>query len=355
MIPLWFREIFFSLAKRFFLLLHIIYILFFLMDFATEGIVFLKKAPSISDLLSYFFHQAILYADFLLPLCFLLSLISTLLQKTNNLELCALQTAGISTVKIFLPFFLFSLGVVFSSFLLSECIYPISAKNFYQLEKTYKKSKERSLVKISLPDRSTILAKEKKKDALEDLFWIRNGKEIWHIRKIEKSEPLRGTFVHKFYKEKNKIHLSDMAESLVLPFSWDEIYSLPDKNTLSLSELYNVLSSYPLTPDEKTQFALLFHEKWLRPLFSFLSLLFFPICCTFHRNRKSLLVYLSSLFLFVSMHMLEGAISILILGKVLSPGFLWIPFLLGGIAGFFLLILKSKKIFATKKEHLTLS
>lgn len=326
MIPIWIKEILLVLAKKFLLFLFIIYFLFFVMDFSTNGIVFLKKDPSFRQCLIYIIYQALTYVDYLLPLCFILSALSVLIQKTDSFEFCALQTAGVSRLAIFSSFLLFAVGVILCNLSLSEWAYPWSAHSFIATKKVMGKQPKQPLRIMPMPDQSILLAKNKGENYLEDLFWIKNPKEIWHIKRIEKGDPLLGKFIHKCTQENHRFSLTATKKSATLPFSWEEIEKHHDIESVSLSTLYRLISQNAM-PHKKAYLTTIWYQKWIKPLLSLLLLfLFFPICLHFSRRKKSTFIYLSALFFFLLFHMTTESLALLSTNQIISPNFLWSPF-----------------------------
>lgn len=349
MIPLWCKDLCKALIKTFTTLFVIFYTLFLLVDLSTHGLVLLKKQATIAELFYYFAHQSILYIDYIVPLCLLIAVITVLVQKNTSHELCSLYMTGLSSKKIMLPFYFLALCTFCSSLAISQWVAPHSFSYIKAFKTAYAKHpKPEALYKAHLPD-STLIYKNKGLSHIEDVFWLKGEKEVWHFKKIKWQEPALGLFAHQFIKKDKNLKLENTFKKIDLPFSKGDCFSISSEQPKSLTFLYKMIMHPKLPSSQKISLSIQLQQKLIRPFFSFIAIFaLFPLCSSYQRKKSLFLIYALSLCAFVTFHMMLESLTILVANHIFSTWILWIPVALS----FFLFIpsyRKRKKIFFATK------
>lgn len=324
---IWQRYLFFQLASTFLFLLFCLFAIYLLIDLSIHGVRFMTYGEETSslELIVYYFRQFSLQLDLFIPLGFLLSTLKVLFQLGANLELTALQMAGLSRKKILLPFFCFAalltlLGLINHEFLRDAASL---ATDDFKLAHSKVKKKERRRDKVHtllLEDASELVYQkyDPVRKEFSDVFWIRTDRDFWHMKwlRLESDQPMgffadhfvRGELIEK--KESfEKKHLIDMPLAKVEPKRF-----IPYENR-PLSSLYKESKATKL-PALKAHF----HRKLALPLLPFFVLIgLAPHLFSFSRKKPLFLIVALSLFAFVTVMTLFDGLLILGETNVLPP------------------------------------
>jgi lipopolysaccharide export LptBFGC system permease protein LptF len=322
MIPIWFKDLSRSLIRSFVTLTLIFYACFFLIDLSSSAPLIWKKTGTLSPLFSYLIHHAILFADYLLPICFIMASIQILLRKNQSHELSSLQMAGLSKGKIFLPFFVIGSFLSLGSAAINEWLVPLADK---EIQTSFKKGNKKPLYYALLPDHSTLVYGKEKKGLLEDIFWIQSFDDIWHFEKIDLRAALAEEGFH-FHRTDKLLQLQEILPTLTLPFTEKELIKVNFQNELPLSSLWQFMHEKAIPEHMKRPLICAWHRKWLKSVLGLIGLFaVFPFCLSFSRQKSKTLIYVATLFFFVTFHMIMESILILMENSTQEPLMIWIP------------------------------
>lgn len=343
MIKLWQRFFILESLRFFFLFLLAIFLFFDILDFSVNGMRLLTYSRvSTLDIITYYFHYFIKFADLFLPLTMLFTVIKVLGGLNLKNELIALEVSGISKRKLTLPFFYISIALCFFSYLNHEFFYPISVKyidNFKELHlKKNIKKKKKDLNAFLLKDHSRIVCRHLSKEGkgFYNLYWIKNKEEIWHMSELNLATlPHKAKEVHIFKKDKNDL----FKETEHHPsFYFDNYSFLFEKDSgqeafenLPLSHLFKLANKKCYSSlKEKADLLTQLNCNMARPLFSLLVVLgLTPLCLKFSRNFPIFLISAIALFFFILFYTIFDAATILSENEVLpAPIIIWKPLLL---------------------------
>jgi lipopolysaccharide export LptBFGC system permease protein LptF len=319
---IWCRYLFRLLSKTFLFLIVCIFIIYTIVDLSMHGVRFFSHGTiHWAELFMYYVHNFAKHLGFFFPLTLLLSSLKVLLDLNTHHELVALQMAGLSQRKLLFPFFAFAALISLSSYANHEWFSPDaqeSADSFRHAHTKHRKKEQKKphLFNADLQDKSELVYQAVHKNELFDVFWIKNSKDIWHMKYL-KTDPLpEGRFVDHFQRnkqgkfEKTESFSHHVFPGLVfdanvnlqafIPFENRSISTLFQQSFRQNSERHGVLCHL--------------HYKLASPLLSFIILLSItPIAMRFNRSLPTFLIVASSLFAFIGfMTILEG---MLILGE----------------------------------------
>lgn len=323
---LWQRYLVCQVASIWGFFLGALWVVYVVIDFSTRGLGVSK------EIAKYYLANFSIYFDFFVSLSFLLALLKVLLDLNGHGELTALQMGGISKKKLILPlFFLAFLSALFS-WSNGEWIAPSAHElvdQFWTKHDRKKKALDAHLHCLVLADGSELLYQryhtlEKR---LEDLFWLRCKREIWHLEHLD-LETRIGRGVEKLRREESGWRREEaFPERLMAEMQWRDLSLgrfIPFANR-SISSLFHQIQSR--LPDRFLAKAHFFYQL-ARPLMGFLILVVLaPVVMRFERGRSLFLIVIGALGLFFGfVTVLDG---MLLIGEtnLLAPAVaIWSPF-----------------------------
>ncbi len=321
---LWQRYLLSQLVKAFFFLFFCLFTIYVIVDLSVHGIRFLSQSTFI-DVALFYLHTLSALLELFLTLTFLLSTMRVLFDLNTHREIVALQMAGLSKKRLLMPFFFFASLLSATCYLNSQFFAPESqdiTEAFRDSHKPKKKKvKNTHVYSISLEDDSELVYQKfnNEKKELNDVYWIRNPNDIWHMKFLQ-IDPLKGRFVNHLTRNKEK--QIERSESFVtrdfseIPWDDDAILHrfVPFANrpvsTLLLQACFD-------TTERSSVFSHLFY-KILTPLMPLLVLFAIgPISIRFSRNHPLFLITACSLFGFVALKVILDGMLILAENQVL--------------------------------------
>lgn len=244
----------------FFFMVLIILAVSIVIDVAEKIDDFIERKPPIDKLIfSYYVNFCLFYGNLLSPICTFLAVIYFTSRMTNNTEIVALLSGGVSFWRVLRPYFVTAVLLAAGSFYLNAFIVPVATQQRIDFEYEYLKKK---LVMRDLNIHKKIgFNEETNEETFVYLYsfnqWIKEGymfsmevirdKDIvkkWDASKIIWNDSLEnwrleGVKIHTFDgKQENLTHLMSMDTALLL--TPDDIFikemrakslPLPDLNT----------------------------------------------------------------------------------------------------------------------------
>lgn len=289
--------------------------------FCLELLTF-SSLPKINRLFLHFLSLVFFKADFFINLSFLLATIHTLLSLKQHGELIALQTAGISKLRLSSPFF--TLGVILLLFSYWNAEVGITKAVSWKIQSNRKKQtlqKEPIVVKTLENGQKIIYQTDH--SAIFDLFWIVSKQEIIHCKTVsENNGLLTGRFVDKLeINPLGRFEKADSFESLTLPFVLADAkqrFIPPEK--CSLSTVYSILTTESLSiSTDYAKYLSSFVYKLIHPWFPFVfatALLAFIISSS---RKSTYLFYAGGIFAFLLFYSMMKTFMILGENYLVSP------------------------------------
>lgn len=318
---IWVKYLFGLLSKTFLFLIVCIFTIYTIVDLSIHGVRFFSHGTLQSgELCMYYVHNFAKHLGFFFPLTLLLSTLKVLLDLNIHHELVALQMAGLSQRKLLKPFFAFATLIALASYANHEWFSPDAQEsaNTFRHEHAKRKKKEQKphLFTAALQDKSELVYQTVRENELFDVFWIRNSKDIWHIKYLKMNPSPEGRFVDHFERnkegklEKTESFINHLFPDLILDPNANLEAFIPFENR-SISTLFQ--QSFKQNSESHEVICYL-QYKLASPLLSFVILLLIsPIAMRFNRSIPSFLIASCSLFAFIGfMTILEG---MLILGE----------------------------------------
>lgn len=318
---IWMRYLGKQLGQIFAFLFFCLFIVYFLVDFSINGVRFLSIGTTdILELFLYYMRHLSMHLDLFFSLSLLLSCLKVLNDLNQHHELVALQMAGISRKKLLFPFYILAATLSCLSYANAQWFAPHAQDAIEDFQRAHAKKKKKiaqeHVHSISLNDRSELVYQSIHGQTLFDAFWIRSVDDIWHIKRLELTDPPLGHFVDHLVRGKDKqFQKTDSFDQYVFPqLSWPEEVSLyrfiPFENRPLTLLAHQALSQ---SADQSKIFAHL-NYKLALPLLPFLVLFAIaPVTMRFSRQKPLFLIAACCLFGFISlMTLLEG---LLILGE----------------------------------------
>lgn len=310
---IWFRYLFLRLLKTFLFFLLSIFLVYTTIDLSIHGVRFFSKT-SVEWLavLSYYFHSFASQLEFFFPFTLLLASLKVLTDLGLNHELTALQMAGLSKKKLTSPFFAFAAILCLISFAGGEWISPKAQKEIASFRSVHtkreKKKKSSHIFKTPLQDKSELIYQEFNESSHElfDVFWIKNSKDLWHIKFLwldpEGIKSPRGRFADRFQRnrenklEKTESHLGRTFPEIIFDSSIGLKTFVPIEDR-PLSTLFQ----QAIKPSSETNSVRChLHYKLASPLISLLILFAIsPFAMSFSRSKSVFLLTAVSIFAFV--------------------------------------------------------
>jgi lipopolysaccharide export system permease protein len=295
------------------------------LDYSLHGNELFKNHLNFQSISAYYGYELVKRLDLLVPLCFMLSFLQTILHLNLGLELTAFLASGISLRALLKP--ILKTGVILAMILLinSEFLLPkahqyIESIQTHEEQLAHKKPIDK-VFDISLSDGSTLLYQRFNQEiaSFEDVFWILSENNIWHIETLfEQEGRMIGKNADHFTRdEKKSLELKESLKS-------HHFFEMP---TVTYIEEAKVIPYEQLSPSQLIYQCVLSHEKqtlgyaaaltqfWHKlshPLFSLL--LFFiliPLCTRYSRFKKTIRIYTIGICLFVGFYTLSSAMMIL--------------------------------------------
>jgi len=289
--------------------------------------------------------------DLLIPLCFVLSLVQTLLFLNHNFELIAFQACGLSKRQILKPILQTSWWLTIALFLNTQVLIPKTQGKVAHIQKERRlKDKEDSTSAFyhqKLNDDSFLFYSQylEIEERFQDVYWIKDPNTIWHFEFLEFEEGVMcGYLADLFENRQNEgLQLTQRVDKLSLHdlqvLFHEQKREQPSFEFLSFTQmLIKQMKDFEKKSVIYNQIQSRFWHKLLLPFFSpLLFFLFATSCMKYSRQKKTHLVMGLAIFTFVTLFTLFNALSILsehhiIPASVASIG----PFMLFGIPSIYL-------------------
>ncbi len=336
MMRLWERHLLKEVLKVFSFCLGAIYILYALIDYSTHMQDFVKNSSlSYRDLGFYYLHQFLKRADLLLPLSLIVATIKVFLTLNTRFELLALHMAGISARRLTRPLFIVGCACTLFNYCNSELFSPQSLNFLDTFDKTHFKHSHKGKRKepfhiFALEDGSSLVYQyhDPEHGAFFDVFWIRSHQDVWHMKYLYPSLPLKGTYVDHLIRDANGVFTkeSSLETRLFDELPWNQ--TLTDKGPVpfenrslnSLCKLYFAQKTSSLSMCERTQVLSQILIKFLMPILPLLIICaIVPFCMRYHRSLPTFFIYTLSLFGFLALFTCMDAAVILSESQLISP------------------------------------
>lgn len=333
---IWNRYLLILLSKTFFLILIVIFFMYTLVDLSMNGIRYFSQG-SYTEIATYYLYSFSNHHFFFFPLTFLLSSLKVFLDLNRHHELVALQVAGLSQKKLLTPFFTLATFLVMASYAHQEWAAPISQRNALSFRNSHAKHKKKNfpnIYNIALKDHSEIIYQNFDRDTLFDVFWIRNNKDIWHMKYL-KINPTVGLFADHFQRNGNgEIEKTESFTEISLPqIAIDPTMKLENFLPLEQRSLSKLCLQAIKNRSERKKILSHLQSVFASPLLSYLILFAIsPFMFRFSRSKNPLLFTALSLFGFIALRTVMDGMFILAENAVI-PSYIaiWFPiaFVLG--------------------------
>lgn len=341
---IWERYFLSQTIKTFLLLIGIFFALYILIDYSSRITTYQRSGLSFPVMSSYYFWTLIQRIDILVPFAFGLALIRTLLHLNIHRELIALWSSGVSTKRLLLPFFLFSLMLTALLYLNNEFLLPGATQKINQLKdgrfkERYKADLGQNIHPITLTDGSELLyhGYDTAQKRLYDVYWIASPSHIFHMEYLEPFLSIpEGQKVNEFkrveeslkrlsFHERRSFENFPLNETLL-----HEALKNPKEESISYL-LQEPFSSLP--KNQAARFKTALYHKAAMPWLSLLVLLSVaPFCVRFGRQTPTFFIVLLSMVGIVTFYLVMNAATVAGENQVLPPSLaIALPFLLYGI------------------------
>lgn len=275
---------------------------------------FFISLSSLKLLLLYYLSQTVLKADFLFPQLIAIAATLTLFSMQSKREVLLLQASGLSLKSLITP--LIASGGIVTLILYAnfQWLYPICEKTSITKEHSDKeipRKHEDKVPALYLKDQSVLLYSsiDQKSLTLNNIFWIKSPKMIYHVEKLIFSTPSLpiGFNVTEFSDiPTGELTLSgffDMKEFPEIEFGsyenpFSKIFSAGGKNRLSEFYLAIPWSAFGIGLSKKVPQRILlllsqFYYMLISPL-ACITAIVIPayLCLRFSRTPKATLAYL---------------------------------------------------------------
>ncbi|MGR3973347.1 MAG: LptF/LptG family permease [Candidatus Rhabdochlamydia sp.] len=336
-----------ELFKSFFFFLLCIFLLYSLIEYATQINSFLKNSLfTPRDIFMYYVHQFLKRAEFVVPLAFLLGVIHVLTSLNTRNEWTVLQLTGLSSYRLLTPFFTFAficslfLWANFE-YLLPSALKQIDAFQHKTPQNFTLSSDEKKLHTLPLQGGSKLIYRTylPERRQFYDVVWIKGIDELWKIKYLNEDplNPVAHYADHLVRNAQGNLEKKESYSLTLLPgLTWNSIhihdgFTPPDYQ--SFSGLIHLMKTVHLTSFEKGKVMTAFLFKLFVPLLSPLALIgVAPYCLTFARYRSLFSIYALALFALFAFYMLLDALAIMSDHSLLSPYLAMIsPFALASV------------------------
>ncbi len=323
-----------SLAKTFFFLFFLIFILYTVVDLSMNGVRFFSHGSlNFFEVAKYYVFTFSNLHAFFFPLTFLLAFLKVFLDLTRHNELIALQMAGLSQKKLLTPFFVFATLLVLASYLHQELLAPSTQRVALAFRTKHAKHKRKNsphLYNIALQDKSELVYQSFENDQLFDVYWLKNNQDFWYMKYL-KLNPTKGLFVDHFQrKTTGKLEKTESFSEISFPqIAIDPNIRLENFIPLESRPLSMMLKGSLLKNSERKNILCYLHYTLAAPLISFLLLFAIsPFVFRFSRSKNGFVIIALSLFGFIAFKTILDGMMILGENQVL-PSYLaiWGPIL----------------------------
>lgn len=262
--------------------------------------------------------------DLLMPLSYLFTTIQLIGTMHRHNEINALNTSGISMKDIISPLYLVAFITAGVLTLNHQFIVPRTNPWLLDEIRSQKNAKHNTEYEVRFLDDGSRIIFSKGKTQLEDLYWIRSHKEIWHCTEVSFEDQLPvGFYVDKLHKnEKHEFVKASSFHRYTLPESFLSAKPLVEqKNELSISTLFKLLTKHNLaiTADKGFIYSL-FCYKLITPFFPILVLTgIIPFVLPYKRRIKQMNLYTIGTVMFLVFHTVIKSCIILAEHYVASP------------------------------------
>ena len=336
---LWQKYLFLKLLKLFLFIILTLFFMYLLVDLSIHGVkIFSSATSSWIEVLLYYLRIFAMHLELFFSLSFLLASLKVLIDLSTHQELVALQMAALSRKKLLVPFFtlaaLLSLGCYINSQFLSleaqDAAYAFKTTHV----KTKKKEKRENVHSIALEDDTELVYQSFDAEAKElfDVFWVKSAKDVWYMKYLSVTPPLKGRFVDHLIRTPSG-QFEKQESFLTHPFPeipWDPDARLEKFIPFEHRALSTLIAQALSLSAEKQSVLSHLHYKIVMPLLPLLILISIaPIVMRFSRMHPTFLIVSCSLFAFIGFITLMDAMLILGENQVLPSHFaIWGPFLL---------------------------
>ncbi len=323
---IWQRHLLGRLFKTLALILASLFCIYTLMDLSVHGIRFFSGTAGGVDLILYYVRSFSQHLDLFFSLSFLLTTLKVLSDLAHHSELIALHMAGLSMKKLAAPLFAVALTLAVLSLVNAEWLSPQALDSIDAFRATHAKRKKSELRShaqtASFGDGSELVYQsfDPKEKTLFDVFWLRNSKEIWHIKTLTMQGI--GSFVDCFERNANKqMALIRSFENLQIEglyFSDEEMLQkfVPFENRPLKTLLFQ---SVKPGADVSAIRAHLHYKLALALLPLLIAFTLSPHLLRFSRTKPLFLIASASLFLLVGFLTVLDGMLILAENRVLPP------------------------------------
>ncbi|MCB1119747.1 MAG: LptF/LptG family permease [Chlamydiia bacterium] len=322
--------------KVFFLFFLLTFGLYVVIDYSSHtGNFHHHQTVTAKTVIVYYLSEAIKRAEILIPFGVLIATIRVLTQLSAHNELVALLASGIKMKRLLRPFLLLGLILVASLYINYEFFLPQAIRWQRPTEKLEKLHKKRSQKypltrQLALEDGSLLVFYAYNSKAFEDVYWIPNSDEIYHMETLNPyTSPPLGKTVNHFTRHDEGLSLEvsqAVREFPELILNHDELIdTFASADEESLSALSQGKSSLLSEKDAKR--LTLFHRRLAMPLLSLFAILIpAPFCLHFRRLSPLYLIYGLALFALITTILLINAMTILGERQVIAPQWTLWPF-----------------------------
>jgi lipopolysaccharide export system permease protein len=332
---IWERHLLGRLFKTLALILAALFCVYVLIDLSIHSVRFLAGKAGVLKLFLYYLHSFSRHLDLFFSLAFLLTILRVLIDLAQNSELIALHMAGLSKLRLSRPLFMTALCLTLLSYANAQWLAPDSLESIDMFRVEHAKRKKTALREhvnaITLDDGSEIVYQsfDPQEKTVFDVYWIRNKKNLWHIKTLELGQPhLIGHHVDCFQRSSNgQIELVKSHE--LLP-----ITDLPISESTAMQKFISFenrplatlfIQSFRKSADKSAIRAHLHYKLSIALLPLLIALTLPPSLLGFSRTMPIFLIASASLFVLIAFLTLLDGMLILAENKVLPPAFsIWI-------------------------------
>lgn len=310
---LWERHLFSKLIKTFIFFLICLFVLYVIIDLSAHGVRFFSKA-NLLEILLYYLNTFSSELNLFLTFTFLLASLRVLFDLSIHREFLALQMAGISKKKLLTPLFYFAAMIALTCYINCQYFAPYTGEEtstFKTAYKAKKKTKSPKLYSAVLEDKSELVFHNLSNKELQDVFWVKNSEDIWHMKTLH-IDTLIGTHVHHLTRkkqfEKSESYASREFSDLYLPKDLTKIIPYESRPLSTL-----IIQAMGRPADARIVFSHLYY-KLLTPLLPFIIIMALgPIILRYTRTTPLFLIIALSIFALLGLKtILDG---MLILGE----------------------------------------
>ena len=274
-----------------------------------------------------FFHMVAIFfkrLDLLLPLSYLFATVNLFGNLHKHNEINAMNTSGISMRNIIAPLYLTALLTAGFLTINHQFILPRTNQWLIDEIKLQNEKNQNSEYEVRFLNDGSRIIYTKGISQLDDLFWIKSHKEIWHCAEVSFEDRLPvGFYVDKFIKnEKHEFVKSASYHRYTLPEAFISAKPMVhQKNELSISTLFKLLTAHNLAISaDRGYIYSLFCYKLVNPFFTFLVITgMIPFVLPYKRRYKQMNLYTIGTVAFFVFHSLIKSCIILAEHYVTSP------------------------------------